>query len=105
MLWRLISSILVVFVIIPSLLGAHDFSPLGNIPGSGSQSPCDTCPIGPLMPECSHGLSFEEIDPFLHEGTESYQPKTLSSLILIAFEAFLDQGFVRSIFRPPTSIL
>jgi hypothetical protein len=57
------------------------------------------------MPECSHGLSFEEIDPFLHEGTEPYQPKNLSSLILIAPEALLDQGFVRSIFRPPTSIL
>jgi hypothetical protein len=105
MLWRLLSTILVVLVIIPSLLGAHDFSRLGENPVSGSQSPCDTSPCGPLMPERSHGLSFEEIDPYLYEGTEPYQPKTLSSLILIAPEAFLDQGFVRSIFRPPTSIL
>jgi hypothetical protein len=105
MLWRLISTILVVLVIIPSFLGAHDFSQLGKDPVSGSQGPCDTGSNGPLMPECSHGQSFEEIDPFLHEGTEPFQPKTLSSLILIAPEAFLDQGFVRSIFRPPTSIL
>jgi len=105
MLRKAINILLLALVILPSLLGAHDFSQLGNIPGSRSQSPCDTCPIDPLMPECSHGLSFEEIDPFLHEVTESYNPKTLSSLILIASEAFLDQGFVRSIFRPPTSIL
>ena len=105
MLWRLISTILVVLVILPPLLGAHDFSRLGKNPVSGSQSPCDTGSSGPLMPECSHGQFFEEIDPFLHEGTEPFQPKALSSLILIAPDALLDQGFVRSIFRPPTAIL
>jgi hypothetical protein len=105
MLWRLISTTLVVLVILPSLLGAHEFSPLGNTPGSGPQSPRDTGPRGPLMPECSYGLSFEEIDPFLHEDTGTYQVKVVSPLIPIPPEAFLDQGFVRSIFRPPTSIL
>ena len=105
MLWRLISPILVVLVILPSLLGAHDFSRLGKNPVSGSQSPCDTGPCGPLMPECSHGLSFEEIDPFLHEDMETYQLKVVSPLIPIAPEVLLDQGVVRSIFRPPTSIL
>jgi hypothetical protein len=105
MLWRLISSILIVLVIIPSLLGAHEFFPLENFPGSASQGPSDTDPSGPLMPECSHGPSFEENDPYLYEGTEPYQPKTLSSFITIPPEVLLDQGFVRSIFRPPTSIL
>ncbi len=106
MLWRLISSILVVLVIIPSLLGAHDFSPLGNTPGSGSQSPCDTNQCDPRTPECPNCVSLEDsIDPFIHEDTEIYQLKAVSPLIPIALEVLLDQGVVKSIFRPPTSIL
>ena len=106
MLWRLISTMLVVLVIIPSLLGAHDFSALGNTLGSGSQSPCDTNQRDPRAPECPSCVSLEDsIDPFLHEDTETYQLKAVSPLIPIATEVLLDQGFVRSIFRPPISIL
>jgi hypothetical protein len=106
MLWRLINGILVVLVIIPSLLGAHDFSPLGNIPDSGSQGPWGTNQRDPGTPECPNCVSLEDsIDPFLHEDAGTYQLKAVSPLIPIALEVLLDQGFVRSIFRPPASIL
>ena len=76
MRWRLSSSILVVLVIISSLLGAHDFSPLGNILGPGSQSPCDTDQRDPRTPECPNCVSWEDsTDPFLHEDTDTYQLK------------------------------
>jgi hypothetical protein len=97
---------LVVLVIISSLLGAHEFSPLWNIHDSGSQSPCDTNQRDQGKPECPKCVSLEDPnDPFLHEGTETYQLKVVSPLIPIGPEALFDQGFVRSIFRPPASIL
>ena len=106
MRWKLISSILVVLVIIPSLLRAHDFSLFGNILCSRSQSSCDTSQCDSQIPECPNCVSMEDsIDPFLPEDTNIYQKEVVSALILLTPEGLLDQGFVRSIFHPPTSIL
>ena len=106
MLWRLISSILAVLVIIPSLIGAHDFSLLGNTLGSGSQTPYDTNQCDPRTPECPNCVSLDDsIDSFIHEDTEIYQLKAVSPSIPIALVVPLDQGVVKSIFRPPKSIL
>ncbi len=106
MRFRFISSILVAVVIIPCLLGAHDFSPLGNILASESKSPCETNQRDPGKPECPNCISFEDsTDPFLYEHTETCQVKVVSPLIPVDPEALFDQGFVRSIFRPPSSIL
>ncbi len=106
MRWALISSILVVFIIIPSLLGAHDLSPFGNILGPGPQSPFDKNQHDSRMPECPNCVSWEDsTDPFLHEDTEIYLLRAVSPSSPIAPVVLLDQGFVRSIFRPPTSIL
>jgi hypothetical protein len=106
MQWRLIINTMVVLVIIPSLLGVHDFSPLGNILYPGSQSPYDTKHRDSRMPECPNCISLEDsIDPFLYEYTETYQLNAGSPLISIAPHVLIDQGFVTSIFRPPASIL
>jgi hypothetical protein len=103
---KLIITIQVVLVIIPSLLWANDLSSLGNILGPGSQIPCGANQSDPGMPECPNCVSLDDtVDPFLHEYTETYQFKTVSLSIPIAPEVLLDQGYVRSIFRPPTSIL
>ena len=103
---RLIIIIQIVLVIFPSLLGAHDFSAVGNILGFGSQIPCDANQSDPRMPECPNCISLEDPgDPFLHEDTETYQLKVFLPLIPIAPDTLPDQGYVQSIFRPPASIL
>jgi len=103
---RTINICLFILVFMPSLLGAHDFSPLGNIRGPESQCPRDTNQRETRTPECPSCVFLEEdsIDPFLHEDTESCQLKSVSPLIPTAAGALLNQGFVRSIFRPPAPI-
>ncbi len=82
-------------VFLSFLAGAHDFSLLGN----------DHIAHGPLAPECSSCESFEEdSDLFIREGIEPFQPDTISLLSPILSKVLVDQGFVRSIFHPPTSI-
>jgi hypothetical protein len=83
-------------VFLSFLSGAHDFPGLGN----------GHVPRGLLVPECSScACSEEDIDPFTGEGIEPFQPKPISLSFQILPEILVDQGVVRSIFRPPTFIL
>jgi hypothetical protein len=102
---KIINTCLLILVFLSSLSGAHDFSQLGNNPGSGSQAHCNTEQCNPCIPESPYCPYFEDIDPFLHQEMEPCQPRAVSLSLPVAPEALFDQGFVRSIYRPPTPFL
>ncbi len=92
-------------IILPSLPGAHDFFCFEN-PRSAHQEPIDHSQRDPRVPECPHGISLEDcIDPFIHDNIETDPSNAVTSFFSIAPDLLFDQGVVRSIFRPPASIL
>lgn len=56
----------------------------------------------PLCPLCPSIYSFS---PYLSNASEIFFIPRISLLIIFPFETLRDQGYVASIFRPPTSIL
>ncbi|MEO0266497.1 MAG: hypothetical protein ABIM43_07850 [candidate division WOR-3 bacterium] len=56
----------------------------------------------PLCPLCP---SFYSFNPYLPNGGEIFFTPQVSSLISVPLETLRDQGFVASIFHPPTLIL
>ncbi len=94
MIRRTANICLLSLVFLSLLSGAHDFLGLGT----------DHAPCG--VPECSAYESFEEdTDLFIREGVEPFQPEAVSLLSPMLSKVLADQGFVRSVFRPPTDIL
>ena len=69
------------------------------------QKPCDMNHCNSHMPKCPLCPSSGSINPYLYREGGAYLPPLASSLILISPEALCDQGYVRSVFRPPTSTL
>jgi hypothetical protein len=68
------------------------------------QKPCDMDHCNPL-PRCPLCPSSGTINLYLHPGAEVYLPPLHSSFLIISPDALSDQGFVSSIFHPPTSPL
>jgi hypothetical protein len=75
-----------------------------NGANSRFQKPCDMDHCNPL-PKCPLCPSSSSMNPYLCQGAGVYLPPLPSSLIIINPDALPDQGFVSSIFRPPTSPL
>ncbi len=95
---KTISICLLFFVPLVFFSGAYDLPLLG----------ADLLPFDPTGDESSSSMSCDEDiddDFFIKDGTNSFQPKVLSLLFHTFPEVFVSQGFVSSIFRPPTSIL
>jgi len=68
------------------------------------QKPCNMDDCNPGMPKCPLCPSSSSINLYLHQETGAYLPILTSSLIFICVDTLSDQGFVKSIFRPPTSL-
>jgi hypothetical protein len=69
------------------------------------QKPCDMDHCNPRMPNCPLCPSSNSINPSLCQEGEAYLPPLTSSDILVSAETLFDQGVMRSVFRPPKSIL
>jgi len=76
-----------------------------------TDSPCDmdssfntktNNPQEPLCPLCPSLYSF---NPYLPNGGEIFFIPQVSPLITLPLETIRDQGYLGSIFRPPTSLL
>jgi hypothetical protein len=68
------------------------------------QKPCDMDHCNPNMPKCPLCPSSSSINLYLNHAAEAYLPTLTSSLILVSVDTLSDQGFVKSIFHPPTSL-
>jgi hypothetical protein len=66
------------------------------------QKPCDMDDCNPNMPKCPLCPSSRSINLYLHQETTAYLPTITSSIVLVCVDTLSDQGFVSSIFRPPT---
>src|SRR4030042_3019454 len=86
-------------------LSSSEICPGNNIGEVSFQKPCDMDHCSPYMPRCPLCPSSGSIHPYLYHEGGAYLPPLASSLVLISPEALRDQGFVRSVFRPPTSTL
>lgn len=66
-----------------------------------SHEPCHMDDCNPLVPNCPL-CPFASSSPFyLPNGIEVFTPTVFSPFILVNYERFSDQGFVKAIFRPP----
>src|SRR4030042_674644 len=88
-----------------SFLSSSEICPGDNNGERSFQKPCDMDHCNPHMPRCPLCPSSGSIHPYLYHEGGAYLPPLASSLVLISPEALRDQGFVRSVFRPPTSTL
>ena len=77
----------------------------GKTSGPGFKKPCDMDHCKPNLPKCPLCSSPGSAVPYLGQGALNYLPPLNCSFVLVCFDTLSDQGFIRSIFRPPTSIL
>jgi hypothetical protein len=82
----------------PSLFGVFD----GKAQTSFSE-PCDMDHCNPYMPRCPLCPSPGSSAPYLRQESGDYLPAITSSFILISDTTLSDQGYIRSVFRPPAS--
>ena len=72
--------------------------------GPGFKKPCEMDHCSPNIPKCPLCPSFGSQAPCLNQGTLAYLPPLDSSFVSVCLDTLSDQGFIGSIFRPPTSI-
>jgi len=116
---RSILRLIIISIVLPVLLtGMFTFSgavtvfaslsqdPCGRTStGPGFKKPCDMDQCAPNSPKCPLCPSFGSVTPFLGQETLNYLPPMGSSLLMTYSDSHLNQGFARSVFRPPASIL
>jgi len=68
------------------------------------QKPCDMDDCNPNMPKCPLCPSSGYTNLYLHDEAGAYVPTPTSSFILLNVSTLSDQGVVKAIFHPPTSI-
>lgn len=66
-------------------------------------SSCNTKTNNPQKPFCPLCPSLYSFNPYLPNGDEDFFILQISSLIPVPLEIIRDQGYVASIFHPPTS--
>ena len=110
MLRKVIQIFVSILLLLPLVTGVPGFPQLANNYLPSFQKPCDmddcdmdhSNPNTSKCPLCPSSSSFVQL--FRQEVAE-YLPTPTSSFILISVGTLSDQGFVRAIFHPPTSIL
>jgi hypothetical protein len=99
-----------ILVLLPFFTGASGFPQLANNDLPSFQKTCDMdhCDMdncNPDVPKCplcpSPGSSIQ----LFRQEMADYLPTPTSSFILLTLGTLSDQGVVRAIFHPPTSIL
>ena len=110
MLKKSVNIFISILLFIPFFTGTSGFSVLGdNLPFS-FQKPCDMdhCDMdhaSPNTPKCPLCPTFNSFAPYLSGGVRIDLPALPSSFIVLSINTLSDQGVVKAIFHPPTSIL
>jgi len=104
MLKKIINIFISILLLLPLYTGTFGFSSLGNNSPPSFQKPCDMDHCTPYMPKCPLCPSSGSINLYLHYEVGNYLPVLASSFILSYASTLSDQGVIKAIFRPPTSI-
>jgi hypothetical protein len=99
---RAINIFISICLVLPLFSGMAVFPQAVNNHPSSFQKPCNMDDCNPNKPKCPLCPSFSSTNLYLYHEAGAYLPILDSSLILICVETLSDQGFVKSIFRPPT---
>jgi hypothetical protein len=104
---------IITILILPGLfIGTVNFSslalanlcPENSYPNASLQKTCDMDHCNPNLPKCPLCPSSGSIILVLHLEGGFYLPILGSSILLMSHDTLSDQGFVKSIFHPPTGI-
>jgi hypothetical protein len=102
----MIKKALIIFILIalPLPFFSEEAGLLKTVSGASPsfQKPCGMDDCNPAMPKCPLCPSSNSINLYLHQETGVYVPILTSSLVFVSVDTLSDQGFVKSIFRPPT---
>jgi hypothetical protein len=93
-----------ILLLLPLFAGEAGLFQAASNASPSFQKPCDMDDCNPNMPKCPLCPSSSSTNLYFHHETAAYLPILTSSLILICVDTLSDQGFVQSIFRPPTSL-
>jgi hypothetical protein len=99
-----------ILLLLPLLTGGGGFSQMFNNDPFSLQKPCDMkkpCDMdhcNPYMPKCPLCPSLSSSNLYLHHEAGAYLPIPISTFILLSVSTLSDQGVVKTIFHPPTSI-
>jgi hypothetical protein len=104
MLKKGLSIFISILLLLPLFTGVVGFSQMISGDPPSFQKTCDMDNCNPNMPKCPLCPSSGFVNLFLPHETGACLPVLTSSLILICLSTLSDQGFVQSIFHPPTSI-
>jgi hypothetical protein len=69
------------------------------------EEPCDMDDCNPNLPKCPLCPSSSSLNPYLPNEAGIYLPTLSSPFKPISVDSLADQGFVQSIFHPPTWLL
>ena len=87
-----------------SALAFANLLPGNSHPGTRFQKTCDMDHCNPNLPKCPLCPSSGSANLVLHLDSGLYLPILASSMLSISHVVLSDQGFVKSIFHPPTMI-
>jgi len=90
-------------LLLPLLTGGGGFFQTVNNDPPSFQNPCDMNHCNPHMPKCPLCPSPSSTNLYFSEEMGAYLPTLTSLFILITIDNLSDQGFVKSIFHPPTT--
>jgi hypothetical protein len=96
--------IISILLMLPLLTGAEEFPQTVGSSVPAFQDLCHTDQCNPKMPKCPLCPSAGSTNLYFYHGLESYLPLFTYSLATVDFDSLSDQGFVRAIFHPPTTL-
>jgi hypothetical protein len=104
-MWKKVINIFIsISLVLFLFVGVTAFPQLVNNDPPSFQKPCDMNQCNPHMPKCPLCPSSSSTIQFFHQEAAAYLPTPISSFILISVSTLSDQGVVKAIFHPPTSI-
>jgi hypothetical protein len=103
MLRKGLNTFISILLLLPLFVGEAGFFQAVSNASPSFQKPCDMDDCNPNMPKCPLCPSSSSINLYLYHETAVYLPTPTSSFFMVSVSTLSDQGFVKTIFHPPTS--
>jgi len=104
MLRKGLNIFIAILLLLPLFAGGSAFFQAVSDASPSFEKACNMDDCNPNAPKCPLCPSFRTNNLSLFHDSVSYFPPLGSSFILLSLDTLSDQGVVRTIFRPPTSL-